>query len=217
MTQYNKSNKSRLNRKPGRGNYDEETVNAIIDEALVCHVGFIQEGMPFVIPSNFARMGDKIILHGAKASRLMKQAASGEMICIEMTLLDGLVLARSAFDHSVNYRSVVIFGRGELLTENADKMEALKAVSEHLVKGRWDEIRQPTEQELDATAVVIIPIEEASAKSRTGGVIDEPEDYVLPIWAGILPLKLQALEPISDDRLVEGVTVPNHVTALLKK
>lgn len=217
MTQYNKSNKSRLNRKPGRGNYYEETVNAIIDEALVCHVGFIQEGMPFVIPSNFARMGDKIILHGAKASRLMKQAASGEMICIEMTLLDGLVLARSAFDHSVNYRSVVIFGRGELLTENADKMEALKAVSEHLVKGRWDEIRQPTEQELDATAVVIIPIEEASAKSRTGGVIDEPEDYVLPIWAGILPLKLQALEPISDDRLVEGVTVPSHVTALLKK
>lgn len=217
MTAYQKTKMSQLNRKPSRGKYDEETVHQIIDEGLVCHVGFVQDGKPFVIPSNYARMNDQIILHGAKASRLMKQVGSGEPICIEITLVDGLVLARSAFDHSVNYRSVVIFGSGEFIADDESKMAALRAVSEHLVKGRWDEVRIPTKIELDATSVVALTISEASSKCRFGPVVDEPEDYSLPIWAGVIPLKVVALEPLPDDRLMQGVEMPQHVKELLAK
>src|ERR1044071_9762571 len=182
MTKFSKTAKTRINRLPKRGHYDRETIYQILDEALICHVGFVQNGQPFVIPINFARVDDTIILHGAKASRLLKHIEAGNPVCIEATIVDGLVLARSVFNHSVNYRSVVLFGTGKLIEEEQEKLAALKAVTEHLIPGRWQEARLPNRKELNATRVVSIKIEEASAKLRLGPPIDEQEDYVLPVW-----------------------------------
>jgi uncharacterized protein len=211
MNQFNKSDKTRINRLPKRGHYDRETIYAILDEALICHVGFVEGGQPYVIPINFARMDDRIILHGAKASRLLKHIEAGHPVCVEATLVDGLVLARSVFHHSVNYRSVVLFGTGHGIEDEQEKMAALEAVTEHLIPGRWKEARLPNKKEMKATRVVAIQIDEASAKVRVGPPVDEEEDYALPVWAGLLPLQELPAAPIRDELQSQDVALPNYI------
>lgn len=217
MTSFNKTEKSRIHRMPKRGHYDRETVYQILDEALICHVGFAVESQPYVIPINFARIEDRIVLHGAKASRLLKHVEAGHPICVEATIVDGLVLARSVFHHSVNYRSVVLFGRGSMVVDEQEKLAALEAVTEHLIPGRWKEARLPSAKELNATIVVSIPIEEASAKVRMGPPVDEEEDYGLPVWAGILPLQEMPLPPLRDALQSETVPMPAYVEQYSRK
>ena len=195
MTDYTKTEKNNIKRLPKRGHYDRQTIYQILDEALICHVGFTVDGQPYVIPINFARIDDTIVLHGAKASRLLKHVEAGHPICVEATIVDGLVLARSVFHHSVNYRSVVVFGTGRLVTDAQEKLAALEAVTEHLIPGRWQEARLPNQKELNATSVVSIRMDEASAKVRVGPPVDEAEDYTLPVWAGVLPLQEIPLAP----------------------
>jgi nitroimidazol reductase NimA-like FMN-containing flavoprotein (pyridoxamine 5'-phosphate oxidase superfamily) len=211
MTDFAKTEKNNIKRLPKRGHYDRETIYRILDEALICHVGFVDSGQPYVIPTNFARVGDSIILHGAKASRLLKHIEAGNPICVEVTIVDGLVLARSVFHHSVNYRSVVVFGSGRLLLNVQEKLAALEAVSEHLVPGRWKEARRPNQKELNATSVVRIRIDEASAKVRLGPPVDEEEDYALPVWAGVLPLQETPLSPIPDELQSQDLAVPGYI------
>lgn len=212
MTLFTKTEKNRIQRLPKRGQYDRETIYRILDEALICHVGFAEQGQPYVIPINFARVEDRIVLHGAKASRLLKHIAAGQPVCMEATIVDGLVLARSVFHHSVNYRSVVLFGRGHLIEAEEEKLAALKAITEHLIPGRWQETRPPNRKEMNATSVVSIKIEEASAKIRVGPPVDDEEDYALPVWAGILPLRETALSPIHEEGLPEGIPLPEYIT-----
>jgi nitroimidazol reductase NimA-like FMN-containing flavoprotein (pyridoxamine 5'-phosphate oxidase superfamily) len=211
MTDFAKTEKNNIKRLPKRGHYDRETIYCILDEALICHVGFVESGQPYVIPTNFARVGDSIILHGAKASRLLKHIEAGNPICVEVTIVDGLVLARSVFHHSVNYRSVVVFGMGRLLLDVQEKLAALEAVSEHLVPGRWKEARRPNQKELNATSVVRIRIDEASAKVRLGPPVDEEEDYALPVWAGVLPLRETPLSPVPDELQSQDLAVPGYI------
>jgi uncharacterized protein len=211
MTTFEKTSLNKVRRIPERGHYDAGTIYPIIDEALICHVGFIENGQPFVIPTIHARREDKLFLHGAKASRLLKYIASGEPLCITITLLDGLVLARSTFESSMNYRSVVIFGQGRILETYFEKEAALTVLTEHLVKGRWNDTRPPTTKELDATTVVEVEILSASAKIRTGPPVDVDEDYELPIWAGVLPIQQQYLAPIDDPKLADGLTPPENI------
>jgi nitroimidazol reductase NimA-like FMN-containing flavoprotein (pyridoxamine 5'-phosphate oxidase superfamily) len=211
MTEFTKTDRSRLKRIPERGHYDRETIYHILDEALICHVGFVEKGQPFVIPINFARVDDTIILHGAKASRLLKHIEAGHPACLETTIVDGLVLARSVFHHSINYRSVVLFGKGRLIQDEQEKLAALKAVTEHLIPGRWQEARLPNRKELNATSVVSIEIGEASAKVRVGPPVDEQEDYALPVWAGILPLQEMSLHPTRDEFQSEEIPVPAYI------
>jgi nitroimidazol reductase NimA-like FMN-containing flavoprotein (pyridoxamine 5'-phosphate oxidase superfamily) len=213
MTQYTRTAKTRIKRLPKRGHYDRETIYRILDEALICHVAFAEHGQPFVIPINFARVDDTIVLHGAKASRLLRHIADGNPVCIEATVVDGLVLARSVFHHSVNYRSVVLFGTGRIIEDETEKLAALEAVTEHLIPGRWREARLPNRKELNATRVVSIRIEEASAKVRVGPPIDDPEDYSLPVWAGVLPLHEMPLSPIRDELQTEAVPLPEYVAS----
>ena len=217
MTQYIKTEKNRVRRIPERGQYDRETIFRILDEALICHVGFAVERQPYVIPINFARVEDTVVLHGAKASRLLKHIEAGNPVCVEATVIDGLVLARSVFHHSINYRSVVLFGRGYLIQEEQEKLAALKAVTEHLVPGRWQEARLPTRKELKATSVVSINIEEASAKVRTGPAVDEEEDYALPVWAGVLPFQEQTLAPVQDERQTSEIPLPEYLASYSRK
>ena len=217
MTQYNKTEKNRIRRLPQRGHYDRETIYQILDEALICHVGFVQDNQPYVIPINFARVEDTIVLHGAKASRLLKHVEAGHPVCVEATIVDGLVLARSVFHHSVNYRSVVLFGRGRLIADEEEKLAALEAVTEHLIPGRWKEARLPSQKELNATSVVSIQIDEASAKVRVGPPVDEEEDYTLPVWAGILPLQELPLAPVRDALQPETVPMPVYVEHYSRK
>ena len=217
MTQYNKTEKNRIRRLPQRGHYDRETIYQILDEALICHVGFVQDNQPYVIPINFARVEDTIVLHGAKASRLLKHIEAGHPVCVEATIVDGLVLARSVFHHSVNYRSVVLFGRGRLIADEEEKLAALEAVTEHLIPGRWKEARLPSQKELNATSVVSIQIDEASAKVRVGPPVDEEEDYTLPVWAGILPLQELPLAPVRDALQPETVPMPVYVEHYSRK
>ncbi len=212
MKEIKQTNRTKLKRLPKRGNFDREAVNSILDEALVCHVGFVVDGEPFVIPTSYGRIGDRLIIHGSAASRMMRNLSEGIEVCVTVTLLDGLVLARSAFHHSVNYRSVVIFGRAEKIEDAAEKEAALKALTEHLIPGRWSGTRPPNALELKATTVLTIPIEEASAKIRTGDPVDDEEDYELPFWAGILPLRMIAGEPADDGRLKDGVALPEYVS-----
>jgi nitroimidazol reductase NimA-like FMN-containing flavoprotein (pyridoxamine 5'-phosphate oxidase superfamily) len=211
MTRFTKSAKTRIHRLPKRGHYDRETIYNILDEALICHVGFVENGQPFVIPINFARVEDTIILHGAKASRLLKHIEAGNPVCLEVTIVDGLVLARSVFHHSINYRSVVLFGCGYAIKDEQEKLSALEAVTEHLIPGRWKEARLPNRKELNATRVVAIKIEEASAKVRIGPPLDEQEDYGLSVWAGILPFQQMPLAPIHDDLQAQTVPLPEYV------
>ena len=211
MKQFTKVDRNRIKRLPKRGDYDRDAIYRILDEALICHVGFVEEGQPYVIPINFARVGDTIVLHGAKASRLLKHIEAGHPICVEATIVDGLVLARAVFHHSVNYRSVVVFGKGRLIEDEQKKLAALKAITEHLVPGRWQEVRPPSRKEMNATRVVSIKIDDASAKVRVGPPVDEQEDYALPVWAGVLPLQQIPLSPIRDEALAEDIPLPEYI------
>ena len=211
MTDFAKTEKNNIKRLPKRGHYDRETIYRILDEALICHVGFADGGQPYVIPINFARIDDTIVLHGAKASRLLKHVEAGHPICVEVTIVDGLVLARSVFHHSVNYRSVVLFGTGRLVVDEQEKLAALEAVTEHLIPGRWKEARLPNQKELNATSVVSIRIDDASAKVRVGPPVDDEEDYTLPVWAGVLPLQELPLSPIQDEQQPTEIALPEYV------
>ncbi len=193
----------RVKREPHRGAYDRETIDAILDEALLCHLGFQVDGRPTVIPTLHARVGDRLYVHGSAASRMLRHAASGMPMCATVTLFDGLVLARSVFNHSVNYRSVVVFGTATLV-DDAEKREALRALTEQLAPGRWDEARQPTAKELKATSILSLPLDETSAKVRTGAEEDEPEDLDLPVWAGVVPVHLAAEPSEYDWKRVRG-------------
>ena len=204
------TNRSNLKRLAKRGHYDHDTVYGILDEGFICHVGFVVDGQPFVIPTGYARVEDKLYIHGSQASRMLRTLANGVDACVTVTLVDGLVLARSAFHHSVNYRSVVVFGRARLVEDTAEKNAALFAFSEQVVPGRWDDVREPTEAELKQTTVLCLPLTEASAKVRSGPPIDDEEDYALPMWAGVIPLKLVADEPVKDPKLPDGVLVPEY-------
>lgn len=190
--------RTRLRRLPARGAFDRATIDAILDEGLVCHVGFVQDGQPYVIPTAYARVDDAVYVHGSAASRMLRGLRAGVPVSVTVTLLDGLVLARSAFHQSMNYRCVVILGTAVEVTDEAERLAALEAIVEHVIPGRWREVRGPTAQELRATMVLRIPIVEASAKIRTGGPLDDAEDMAWPCWAGHIPLRLTALAPVPD-------------------
>jgi nitroimidazol reductase NimA-like FMN-containing flavoprotein (pyridoxamine 5'-phosphate oxidase superfamily) len=202
--------RTKLKRLPKRGHFDRETVYGILDEGFICHVGFAIDAQPFVIPTGYGRVGDKLYIHGSQASRMLRSLAGGINVCVTVTIVDGLVLARSAFHHSMNYRSVVVFGRATLVDDPQEKMEALVALSEHIVRGRWDDVRGPNDEEIKLTTVLCLPLEEASAKIRTGPPLDDEEDYALPIWAGVVPLKLVAGEPVKDPLLSSEIAVPDY-------
>lgn len=213
MTQtIQQTEKTRLRRLPKRGVFDRDTIYSILDEGFICHVGFAVDGKPFVIPTGYARIGDRLVIHGSAASRMMRELAGGVEVCVTVTLIDGLVLARSAFHHSMNYRSVVVFGTAEPVIGEDEKMEALKALTEHIVPGRWPDVRWPNPLELKATTVLTLPIEEASAKVRTGDPIDDEEDYEMDAWAGVLPLEMKTGAPVNDARLNEDIEVPEYVS-----
>ena len=199
-----------LKRLPQRGSYDREVINPILDEGFICHVGFAVDGRPFVIPTGYARVGDSLIIHGSQASRMLRTLGQGIEVCVTITLIDGLVLARSAFNHSMNYRSVVVFGNARVVDDPDEKLEALRALSEHMIPGRWDDVRQPSERELQSTTVLSLPLTEASAKVRTGPPIDDEEDYDLATWAGVIPLVLVAGAPVDDTRLPENTEPPEY-------
>ncbi|MEM8611080.1 MAG: pyridoxamine 5'-phosphate oxidase family protein [Cyanobacteria bacterium P01_H01_bin.105] len=212
-----KTIRTQVKRVPKRGHYDLETIYSILDAGLICHVGFVAGGQPFVIPTAYGRMDNRLFIHGSPASRMLKSLQQGIEVCVTVTLLDGLVLARSAMHHSMNYRSVVIFGTAALVSERKDKLQALYAFTEHVMPGRWVETREPNEQELQATTVLALPIDEASAKIRTGPPVDDVADYKLPHWAGVIPLSVQLGEPIVDPKLTEGIRVPEHVEQYLEQ
>lgn len=201
--------RTRLKRRPQRGAYDRETIHAILDEAFLCHVGFVYEGSPRVIPTVYARSGNDLYLHGSSANRMLRSLCRGEC-CVTVTLVDGLVLARSAFHQSANYRSVVIYGQGEQVSDEADKAEALRLIVEHAIPGRWKDVRPPSREEVLQTLVVRVPIAEASAKVRQGDPIDDEADHALPCWAGQIPLTQRAGAPVDDALLPDGVPAPDY-------
>lgn len=203
--------RTQLARRPERGCYDRQTVYAILDEALICHIGFAVAGQPYVLPTTHARIDDKLYVHGSVANRMLKTLRGGAPVCVTVTLIDGLVLARSAFHTSMNYRSVVILGTASEVIDPEHKRSAFAALVEHILPGRNAQVRAPTEQEIRATSVLCLPITEASAKTRTGGPLDSEADYALPYWAGVVPLALQAREPVPDSRLAPGVSLPAEV------
>jgi|TARA_B100000678_G_C18061615_1_gene442927 nitroimidazol reductase NimA-like FMN-containing flavoprotein (pyridoxamine 5'-phosphate oxidase superfamily) len=206
-----KTERTRVRRISDRGHYDQDTIYPIIDEAMICHVGFIQNNNPVVIPTIHARLGNTLYIHGSGASRMLKVITNQNNICVTISLIDGIVLARSAFHHSMNYRSVVIFGSGRKIDDPEEKLNALKAVSEHLIPERWDDVRQPNQKELDATTVIAISLEEASAKVRTGPPSDDEDDYKLSVWAGVLPITLIKEELIPDPVLPDKIDIPNYL------
>ena len=203
--------RTRVVREPQRGAYDRETIYEILDEGFVCHVGFSVDGQPYVIPTMFARVGDALYFHGSAASRMLRGAGAGIPVCITVTLADGLVLARSVFNHSMNYRSVVALGKAELVNAPAEKLAALQAFTEKIVPGRWSDARQPNEQELKATSILRLPLTEVSAKVRSGPPEDDAEDYALRVWAGVVPLKLTPGEPIREERCNAEIPVPAYL------
>jgi nitroimidazol reductase NimA-like FMN-containing flavoprotein (pyridoxamine 5'-phosphate oxidase superfamily) len=214
MADCTRTDRTRVRRNPKRGAYDRATIDAILDEAPICHVGIVGDaGQPFVLPTLHARRGDELLLHGSAASRLFRTAGAGVPVCVTATIIDGMVLARSAFHHSMNYRSVVLLGTAIRIDGDAAKTAALEAFTEKLVPGRWPEVRWPTRQELKGTHVLSIPIEEASAKVRAGGPVDDDEDYALPVWAGVVPLRLASDTPIPD---TDG-PLPEHVRAYTRR
>jgi uncharacterized protein len=203
--------RNKIKRYPQRGNYDSSVIHAILDEGLICHVGFVVDGQPFVIPTAYGRIEDKIYIHGSPMSRMLRSLQQGIEVCITVTLLDGLVLARSAFHHSMNYRSVVIFGTATAIDSPAEKMTALKAFTNHVLPDRWSEVRPATDKEVAGTLVLALSLSEASAKIRTGPPVDDEADYALPIWAGELPLRIVADRPIDDPKLPAGIPCPDSV------
>jgi hypothetical protein len=205
------SKRTELRRVPDRGSRERETINQILDVGFLAHVGFCVAGEPFVIPTLYGRDGEKLYLHGSAASRMLRELEAGIPACVTVTLVDGLVLARSAFDHSMNYRSVVAFGRARKIVDAGQRIRSLRVISDHLIAGRWKEIREPSEKELKATTVLEFLIEEASSKVRSGPPLDDENDYSLPVWAGVLPLEIRSLAPVPDARLIEGVDVPGYV------
>ena len=211
MSDFPISTKNKVERKPDRGHYDKKTIYQILDEGLICHVGLIQDNCPIVIPMNYARLNDRILLHGSPASRLLQSIKKGVDVCITVTLLDGLVLARSVLHHSMNYRSVVIFGKGSLIEDYNQKKEAFERIVEHIIPGRWADARRPSDKEIKQTYVVSIPIKEASAKIRSGPVIDNDDDYSFPVWAGLLPMELKPAAPQADSRLSKNIVIPDYL------
>jgi nitroimidazol reductase NimA-like FMN-containing flavoprotein (pyridoxamine 5'-phosphate oxidase superfamily) len=210
MEKLTQTARTTLKRLPKRGAFDRESINQILDEGFICHVGFAVDGKPFVIPTGYARAGDRLFIHGSQASRMLRTLGQGIDVCLTVTLIDGLVLARSAFHHSMNYRSLVLFGRATVVDEREEKLAALRALSEHMIPGRWDDVREPSERELQLTTVLSLPLTEASAKVRTGPPLDDEEDYELPVWAGVIPLQLVATAPVADPRLPPGIAPPAY-------
>jgi nitroimidazol reductase NimA-like FMN-containing flavoprotein (pyridoxamine 5'-phosphate oxidase superfamily) len=208
MSSFTQTPRTRLRRLPKRGRFEREEVYRILDEGFVCHVGFVADGHPVVIPTAYARSGDQLFIHGSQASRMLRALEGGVEVCLTVTLADGLVLARSAFHHSINYRSVVVFGRAVKVEGEREKMEAMRAFTEALAPGRWGEVREPSREELSQTTVLALPLGEASAKVRTGPPVDDEEDYRLPVWAGVIPLRLVAGAPVNDERLAPGIEEP---------
>lgn len=205
------THQNQVKRLPNRAAYDRATIFAILDEALICQVAFVQDGQPVVIPVLHARDGERILLHGSLSSRLLNHLAAGGQVCLTTTLLDGIVLARSVFHHSVNYRSAVVFGHGQAIENPAEKMAALQIFTERLIRGRWGDARIPNERELAATAVAAVTIESASAKVRTGGAMDDEADLELPVWAGVLPLSLAAGTPVPQPDLPARIGIPDYI------
>ena len=211
MSTFLPTQRTTLHRRPNRASYDRVVVEEILDEAFFCHVGFVVDGQPYVIPTIHARVGDCVYIHGAAASRMLRSIQEGIQVCVTVTILDGLILARSAFHHSMNYRSVVILGTATEVLDRTEKNEALKAIVEHVVPKRWDDVRWPSEQELKATRVLRLPLEEVSAKIRTGPPLDDEEDSQVPCWAGELPLRLVPQSPVPDPRLNPEIVLPAYV------
>jgi uncharacterized protein len=209
--------RTRIVREPDRAVYDREMAYKILDEGFICHVGFSVENQPFVIPTGYGRSGDNLYIHGSAASRMLRNLDQGVPVCVTVTLLDGLVLARSIFNHSMNYRSVVVLGTATAVTDPAEKLEALRLLSEHILPGRWAESRFPTEKEIKATLVLRLPIEEFSAKVRQGPVVDDVDDYAFRTWAGILPLKIVPGVPERDDRCDPTIPEPEYVSRYTRK
>ncbi len=209
--------RTRVVREPHRGVYDRAAAYQILDEGLVCHIGFVVDGQPFVIPTGYGRSGENLYIHGSAASRMLRNLDQGVPICFTVTLLDGLVLARSIFNHSMNYRSVVVLGTAVAVTDRQEKLEALRAISEHIVAGRWADSRQPNEKELKATLVMRLPIIEFSAKVREGPPIDDEEDYAFPTWAGVIPFRMVAGEPIADPKLDPEQPAPAYAQQYSRK
>jgi nitroimidazol reductase NimA-like FMN-containing flavoprotein (pyridoxamine 5'-phosphate oxidase superfamily) len=207
----NPTARTRVVREPHRGVYDRKTAYQILDEGITCHVGFVVDGQPFVIPTGYGRAGDSLYIHGSAASRMLRRIDEGIAVCVTVTLLDGLVLARSIFNHSMNYRSVMILGTAVAVTEAKEKLAALRVLSEHILPGRWAESRQPSEKELKATLVMRLPIEEFSAKVRQGPPIDDEDDYGFPTWAGVIPLEVVPGKPINDPKLDPEREAPAYV------
>jgi len=205
------TDRTKIKRLPQRGNYDRELIYSILDEGLICHVGFVVEGQPFVVPTAYGRMGDRLYLHGSPAGRMLRTLQQGVEVCVTVTLLDGLVLARSAFHHSMNYRSVIVFGTAMVVSDPEEKIAALKAFTNHIVPDRWEQVRPVTRQEVAGTLVLSLPLQEASAKVRSGPPSDDEADYALPIWAGELPLRTVAQPPVDDPKLTPGLTVPDSI------
>jgi nitroimidazol reductase NimA-like FMN-containing flavoprotein (pyridoxamine 5'-phosphate oxidase superfamily) len=197
-------------REAHRAVYDRETAYSILDEGFLCHVGFAVEEQPFVIPTLYGRSGDSLLVHGSAASRMLRQMKEGVAVCVTVTLVDGLVMARSIFNQSMNYRSAVVLGKAMLVDEPAEKLEALRVLSEHIITGRWADVRPPNERELKQTSVLRVPMDEFSCKVRSGPAIDDEEDYAFPAWAGVVPLEMKAGEPIDDERLIPGLAVPEY-------
>jgi len=207
----NLTKRSELRRIPVRGSHDWETIGRILDVGFLAHVGFCVEGQPFVIPTLYGREGERLYLHGSAASRMLGELEIGIPACVTVTLVDGLVLSRSAFDHSMNYRSVVAFGMAKKIVDPVEKIMSLRVISEHLIPGRWAEVRGPSESELKATSVLAFSIDEASAKGRSGPPLDDEMDYGSQVWAGVLPLELRSKPPVADEKLIAGVAVPDYV------
>ena len=207
----NLTKRTELRRIPSRGSRDWGSINAILDAGFLAHVGFCVDGQPFIIPTLYGRDGEKLYLHGSAVSRMLRELETGIPTCVTVTLVDGLVLARSAFHHSMNYRSVVAFGSARKIADPGQKVESLRIISEHIIPGRWADVRKPSEKELKATTVLEFSISEASSKVRSGPPLDDENDYDLPVWAGVLPLAITSRPPVPDDRLIKGVTLPDYV------
>ncbi|HYS13034.1 MAG TPA: pyridoxamine 5'-phosphate oxidase family protein [Burkholderiaceae bacterium] len=205
MDSYTPTGRTEVRRLAKRGVYDKAQIHAILDEGYLCHVGFVVDGQPYVIPTGYARSSDRIYIHGSAASRMLRTLDQGVDVCVTVTLVDGFVLARSAFHHSMNYRSVVVLGKARPVTDPDEKRNALRSFTNHIVPGRWEEVRQPTEQELKATSVLVLQLDEVSAKVRTGPPIDDEEDYAFPVWAGVVPIRTQVDQPVPDARVLPDV------------
>ena len=216
MSEFTVTDRTKVRRKADRGRYDRETIYRILDEAFVCAVGFVVDGMPFVVPTNYVRVGDKLFLHGSPASRLMKTLASGAPFCLSVTLLDGIVFAPSAIGHSVNYRSVVVMGKAEVIAEPAAKLAAMRDFVEYVIRGRWAQVRPPSENELKATMVLAVPLVEASAKMRTGFAVDDDRDYDTAAWTGVLPLRWTPQASVDDPRSKRKIPVPANIVNYMR-